>query len=167
MNTANPLALQLALGDDDTKTEGKLLRLCADLQAKILTPIPDAPFQWHVLHADSTTDAALSADWTKWEAFGSRSIWAKHQGHTWFAARVTVPEAARGETLVLQFTSQWQERPGTTDPQCLAYLDGKIAKWWMPDDIQFVETIPLGATGKINKLALRATFADYNLPTAA
>lgn len=128
MSMSNPLARQLALGDDDTKTEGKLLRLCADLEAKILTPIPDAPFQWHVLHADSTSEAALSADWTGWEEFGSRSIWAKHQGHTWFAARVTVPEAARGETLVLQFTSQWQERPGTTDPQCLAYLDGSIAQ---------------------------------------
>jgi fatty-acyl-CoA synthase len=48
----------------------------------------------------------------------------------------------------------------------LAYLDGKIAKWWMPDDVQFVEAIPLGATGKINKLALRETFANYDLPTA-
>jgi alpha-mannosidase len=30
--------------------------------------------------------------------------------------------------LVLRFTSQWQERPGSTDPQCLAYLDGQIAQ---------------------------------------
>jgi fatty-acyl-CoA synthase len=33
--------------------------------------------------------------------------------------------------------------------------NGKIAKWWMPDDVVFVEDLPLGATGKINKLALR------------
>ena len=47
----------------------------------------------------------------------------------------------------------------------LGFLTGKIAKWWMPDDVAFVEKIPLGATGKINKLALRATFKDHKLPT--
>ncbi len=47
----------------------------------------------------------------------------------------------------------------------LDYLDGKIAKWWMPDDVPFVDKIPLGATGKINKLALRETFKDHKLPT--
>ncbi len=36
----------------------------------------------------------------------------------------------------------------------------------MPDDVVFVEAIPLGATGKINKLALREQFRDYRLPTA-
>ena len=48
----------------------------------------------------------------------------------------------------------------------LKQLEGKIAKWWTPDDVQFVDAIPLGATGKINKLALRETFKDYTLPTA-
>ncbi len=47
----------------------------------------------------------------------------------------------------------------------LNYLNGKIAKWWMPDDVQFIEKIPLGATGKINKLSLRQTFKDHKLPT--
>ena len=46
----------------------------------------------------------------------------------------------------------------------LNYLNGKIAKWWMPDDVVFVDNIPLGATGKINKLALRA---DVQGPQAA
>jgi alpha-mannosidase len=128
MTYSNPLSSRLALQDDDLKMEGKLLRLCADLEQKILTPIPDAPFQWHVQRADIATDAALAADWRKWERFGSHSVWAKKQGHTWFAAEVTVPEAAAGQTLVLKFHSQWQDRPGTTDPQCLAYLDGKIAQ---------------------------------------
>src|SRR5690606_41911964 len=58
----------------------------------------------------------------------THSVWAKKQGHTWFAAEVVVPEAARGKTFVLRFVSQWQDRAGTTDPQCLAYLDGKIAQ---------------------------------------
>jgi fatty-acyl-CoA synthase len=69
---------------------------------------------------------------------------------------------------------KWDERPlliiepkAGTQPakeQVLNFLEGKIAKWWMPDDVAFVEKIPLGATGKINKLALRETFKDYRLP---
>jgi len=43
------------------------------------------------------------------------------------------------------------------------YLNGKIAKWWMPDDVVFIDKIPLGATGKINKLSLRQTFKDHKL----
>jgi len=71
---------------------------------------------------------------------------------------------------------KWDERPlliiepkpdaNPTKEQLLAFLDGKIAKWWVPDDVVVVEKIPLGATGKINKLALRETFKDYRLPTA-
>ena len=71
---------------------------------------------------------------------------------------------------------KWDERPlliiepkagaAPTKAQLLAALDGKIAKWWTPDDVVLVEKIPLGATGKINKLALRQMFKDYQLPTA-
>lgn len=128
MTYSNPLSSKLGLLDDDLKMEGKLLRLCADLEKKILTPIADAPFQWHVQHADVTAEQALADNWRSWEQFGSHSVWAKKQGHTWFAAEVVVPEAAAGQTLVLKFTSQWQDRPGSTDPQCLAYLDGKITQ---------------------------------------
>ncbi|KAF0186118.1 MAG: fatty-acyl-CoA synthase [Hyphomonadaceae bacterium] len=65
---------------------------------------------------------------------------------------------------------KWDERPlliiekkagaNPTKEDLMAHLNGKIAKWWMPDDVRFVETIPLGATGKINKIALRETFKD-------
>jgi fatty-acyl-CoA synthase len=48
----------------------------------------------------------------------------------------------------------------------LKFLDGKIAKWWMPDDVQFIDAIPHGATGKILKTALRKQFESYKLPTA-
>ncbi|MEZ5959502.1 MAG: long-chain-fatty-acid--CoA ligase [Hyphomonadaceae bacterium] len=60
-----------------------------------------------------------------------------------------------------------QPKPGAkpTKESVLKFLEGKIAKWWTPDDVQFVEAIPLGATGKINKLALREQFKDYKLPT--
>ncbi|KQX23256.1 MULTISPECIES: long-chain-fatty-acid--CoA ligase [unclassified Sphingomonas] len=60
---------------------------------------------------------------------------------------------------------KWDERPlllmklkggaVATAEEILAYLDGKIAKWWMPDEVRFVDEIPLGATGKIDKKKLR------------
>lgn len=45
----------------------------------------------------------------------------------------------------------------------LAYLDGKIAKWWMPDEVVFVDEIPHTATGKIQKMELRKQFKDLKL----
>ncbi len=71
---------------------------------------------------------------------------------------------------------KWDERPlllvrlkdgETAEPgEFLRYLDGKIAKWWMPDDVVFVDDIPLGATGKIDKKLIRQRFEGYLLPTA-
>ena len=71
---------------------------------------------------------------------------------------------------------KWDERPvllvklnpgveGTKD-EFLAFLEGKIAKWWTPDDVVFVDDIPLGATGKIDKKLIRERMKDYVLPTA-
>ena len=72
---------------------------------------------------------------------------------------------------------KWDERPllivqlkpdqKATREEILQYMDGKIAKWWMPDDVQFVDGIPHTATGKILKTALRDQFKDYTFPTAA
>jgi len=69
---------------------------------------------------------------------------------------------------------KWDERPlllvklkdgeTATREDYLAFLDGKIAKWWMPDDVVFVDEIPLGATGKIDKKLLRQRFEGYQLP---
>lgn len=71
---------------------------------------------------------------------------------------------------------KWDERPllicvamegkNPTKEDLLGYLEGKIAKWWTPDDVVFVDEIPHNATGKILKLALREKFKDYVLPTA-
>ena len=68
---------------------------------------------------------------------------------------------------------KWSERPlliiirdadSDIDKQgVLAYLDGKIAKWWMPDDVVFVDEIPHTATGKIQKMELRKQFKDLKL----
>jgi len=53
-----------------------------------------------------------------------------------------------------------------TRDELLKFYEGKVAKFWMPDDVQFVDDIPLGATGKILKTKLREQFRDYALPTA-
>jgi fatty-acyl-CoA synthase len=72
---------------------------------------------------------------------------------------------------------RWDERPvlivqlrageSATKQEFVDFLEGKIAKWWMPDDVLFVDEIPLGATGKIDKKLIRQTMCDYVLPTAA
>jgi fatty-acyl-CoA synthase len=71
---------------------------------------------------------------------------------------------------------KWDERPllvvvpkkdrTPTREALLDYLSGRIAKWWMPDDVVVVEEIPHTATGKIQKTTLRDRFRDYRLPTA-
>jgi fatty-acyl-CoA synthase len=50
-----------------------------------------------------------------------------------------------------------------TRDELLAFYEGKIAKWWTPDDVVFVDTIPLGATGKVLKNRLREQFGDHLL----
>ena len=72
---------------------------------------------------------------------------------------------------------KWDERPllivqlkqgqTATREDILKYMDGKIAKWWMPDDVAFVDGIPHTATGKILKTALRDQFKAYRFPNAA
>jgi len=58
------------------------------------------------------------------------------------------------------------KRPGAdlTKEALLAFYDGKIAKWWLPDDVVFVDELPHTATGKLSKLRLREQFKDYQLP---
>jgi acyl-CoA synthetase (AMP-forming)/AMP-acid ligase II len=59
------------------------------------------------------------------------------------------------------------KKPGidVTREELIASYDGKIAKWRTPDDVVFVDSIPLGATGKMQKNKLREMFRDYMLPT--
>jgi fatty-acyl-CoA synthase len=49
--------------------------------------------------------------------------------------------------------------------ELLAFYEGKTAKWQIPDDVVFVDAIPLGATGKMLKTKLRELLKDYKLPT--
>src|SRR5882762_8314554 len=50
--------------------------------------------------------------------------------------------------------------------ELLKFYEGKVAKWWMPDDVAFVEQLPHTATGKLMKTKLRQDFKDYKLPGA-
>jgi len=61
-----------------------------------------------------------------------------------------------------------QARPGMSvaRDELLGLFDGKVARWWTPDDVVFVDAIPLGATGKMRKADLRQQFAGHPLPTA-
>jgi fatty-acyl-CoA synthase len=75
---------------------------------------------------------------------------------------------------IAAFHPKWDERPllvvvrkpgaEVTRDQLIAHYDGKVARWQVPDDVVFVDTIPLGATGKMLKTRLREQFKDYRLP---
>src|SRR5215470_12476519 len=72
---------------------------------------------------------------------------------------------------------KWDERPllvvvmkkgeSTSKDDILGYMRGKVANWWMPDDVVFVDEIPHTATGKIQKTVLRERFKDFVLPSVA
>ncbi|MNW16425.1 Long-chain-fatty-acid--CoA ligase [compost metagenome] len=69
---------------------------------------------------------------------------------------------------------KWDERPIVAvalkaqavlgREELLAFFEGKTAKWQIPDDVVFVDAIPLGATGKMLKTRLRELLAGYKLP---
>jgi fatty-acyl-CoA synthase len=85
-------------------------------------------------------------------------------------------DKAANAAVIGAYHPKWDERPlllvqlkpgeQATKDEFLAFLEGKIAKWWTPDDVVFVDDIPLGATGKIDKKLIRDRMKDYVLPTA-
>ena len=100
-------------------------------------------------------------------------------GGEWISS-IDVENTAMGHEAVAEAAvigvphPKWTERPlliiikaegaELTGKEILEWLDGKIAKWWIPDDVVFVDEIPHTATGKIKKIELRKQFADYTLP---
>jgi fatty-acyl-CoA synthase len=72
---------------------------------------------------------------------------------------------------------KWDERPllvvvlkknqSATKEELLKFMQGKVANWWIPDEVVFVDEIPHTATGKIQKTVLRERYKDFVLPTAA
>jgi fatty-acyl-CoA synthase len=71
---------------------------------------------------------------------------------------------------------KWSERPlacvvvkegeELTVAEVVEFLNGRVAKWWLPDDVVFIDEVPKTSVGKFSKKTLRDTYADYVLPTA-
>jgi fatty-acyl-CoA synthase len=84
-----------------------------------------------------------------------------------------VKEAA----VIGAYHSKWQERPllivvpnagvQVTASEILDFMQDRVARWWMPDDVVFVDELPHTATGKLQKTRLREQFRDHRLPTDA
>lgn len=97
-------------------------------------------------------------------------------GGEWISS-IDLENAATGHPAVAMAAvigvrhEKWDERPlllvvlkadAKPDPDSIRdYLKGQVAKWWLPDDIIFVDALPLGATGKILKNRLREDYRDY------
>ena len=80
---------------------------------------------------------------------------------------------ANGDRDNVSKIPKWDERPvlfcirkegqSVTADEVIEYLKDHVAKWWLPDAVEFVDDIPHTATGKISKKDLRERFADYTL----
>jgi len=101
-------------------------------------------------------------------------------GGEWISS-IEIENAAIGHPAVAEAAvigvahAKWQERPllivvrksgkDVTRDEMLRFLDGKVGKWWLPDDVVFVDEMPHTATGKLLKTKLREMFSDYRLPS--
>ena len=87
-------------------------------------------------------------------------------------AHPAVKEAA----VIGVYHPKWDERPllvvvkqpdaRVTRDELLKFFEGKVAKWWIPDDVAFVDELPHTATGKLLKTRIREDFKAHKLPTA-
>lgn len=87
-------------------------------------------------------------------------------------AAVGHPNVAEAAVIGVEHP-KWTERPllivvkqpdtELTKEEILTWFDGRVAKWWIPTDVEFVEELPHTATGKIQKMTLREQFAGYQL----
>ncbi|MFZ4984388.1 MAG: long-chain fatty acid--CoA ligase [Blastocatellia bacterium] len=88
-------------------------------------------------------------------------------------AIMAIPGVAEAAVIAV-FHPKWQERPlacvvtqpgqSVTKEEILTRLESQFAKWWMPDEIIFIESIPKTSVGKFDKKVLRQQFADFELP---
>jgi acyl-CoA synthetase (AMP-forming)/AMP-acid ligase II len=101
-------------------------------------------------------------------------------GGEWISS-IELENAAMGHPAVAEAAvigvahAKWQERPllivvrktgqEVTREELLHFLEDKVAKWWLPDDVTFVPELPHTATGKLQKMKLREQFRSYHLPT--
>jgi len=103
-------------------------------------------------------------------------------GGEWVSS-IDLENAAMGHPAVAEAAvigvphPKWQERPllvavlrkgqTATRDDLLEHLAGEVAKWWLPEDVVFVDELPHTATGKVLKLKLREQYRDHTLPEAA
>jgi fatty-acyl-CoA synthase len=103
-------------------------------------------------------------------------------GGEWISS-IALEDIAAGHPDVVQVAvigvahPRWQERPllivvrrpgsALDGAALLAFMKDKVASWWLPDDVVFVDALPMTATGKVHKLTLRARFKDHELPAVA
>jgi fatty-acyl-CoA synthase len=90
-------------------------------------------------------------------------------------AAVAHPAVAEAAVVGIRHP-KWDERPllivvkkkdaQVTREELIKFFEGKVAKWWVPDDVVFVDQLPHTATGKLLKTKLRDEYKDYRLPTA-
>jgi fatty-acyl-CoA synthase len=97
-------------------------------------------------------------------------------GGEWISS-IEIENTAMGHPAIAEaavigvYSEKWTERPllivvknkdqKLSKEEIMTFMDGKIAKWWIPDDVVFIDEIPHTATGKIKKTALREQFSDY------
>ena len=81
------------------------------------------------------------------------------------AAVIGLPHPKWDERPLLVAVLEKGKQPSKDD--ILGFMENKVAKWWLPNDVAFVEDIPHTATGKIQKLTLRDQFKDYQFPQDA
>jgi acyl-CoA synthetase (AMP-forming)/AMP-acid ligase II len=78
------------------------------------------------------------------------------------AAAISAPHPKWDERLLLVVVRKAGSQLGRAD--LLKFFEGKVARWWMPDDVVFVDQLPHTATGKLLKTALRQQFAAHQWP---
>jgi fatty-acyl-CoA synthase len=81
------------------------------------------------------------------------------------AAVIAVPHPKWEERPVAAVAPLPQYRDQITKQEILDFLKDKVAKWWLPDDVVFIDAVPKTSVGKFNKRALREQFKDYSLPS--
>jgi fatty-acyl-CoA synthase len=102
-------------------------------------------------------------------------------GGEWISS-IELENIAMGHPAVMEAAAigvrhpKWGERPlllvvkrngaNIARDDLLRFYDGKVAKWWTPDDVLFVDELPHTATGKLSKKTLRERYGEYRLPTA-
>ena len=182
MQGSAPFGVEMAIADDvgrrlpwDGATPGRLKVRGPAVAARYFRENASAldPDGWF----DTGDIATLAPDGTMCIVDRARDL--IKSGGEWIAS-LTIESAVAAHPAVAEAAvigvahPTWGERPllvvvpapGAAEDgdALLAFLDGRIARWWLPDDVRFVREMPHTAAGKLDKLGLRALLADYRWP---